>query len=67
VATSVPRSRVHVNCVRLRVLTGGTATLKQSESGIEVGVAAARRHAIDTIVRLEHDGPAAGIAAIHPA
>ena len=53
--------------VRLRVLTGGTATLKQSESGIEVGVAAARRHAIDTIVRLEHDGPAAGIAALHPA
>ena len=36
-------------------------------SGIEVGVAAAQRHAIGTIVRLELDGPAAGIAAIHPA
>ena len=53
--------------IRYSVLTGGTATLKQSESGIEVGVAAPQRHAIDTIVKLELDGPAAGIAAIHPA
>jgi hypothetical protein len=34
------------------------ATVQQSESGIQVSVPAARRHAIDTIVRLELDGPA---------
>jgi len=49
------------------VLTGGKAAIKQSESGIEVSVPAPRRHAIDTIVKLELDGPAAGIAAIPPA
>lgn len=53
--------------VRHSLLTGGSAALKQSESGIEVGVAAPQRHAIDTIVTLELDGPAAGIAALRPA
>jgi alpha-L-fucosidase len=45
--------------VRHSVLTGGSATLRQSESAIEVGVPAAQRHAIDTIVKLELDGPVA--------
>jgi hypothetical protein len=37
--------------------------VKQSESGIQVHVPAAHRHAVDTIVKLELDGPAAGIRA----
>jgi alpha-L-fucosidase len=44
--------------VRHRVLTGGQAVVQQTASGIEVGVAAAQRHAVDTIVKLELDGPA---------
>ena len=44
--------------VRHNLLGGGTATVKQSESGIQVSVPAARRHAIDTIVKLELDGAA---------
>ena len=44
--------------VRHSVLTGGAATVKQSAGGIQVSVPAARRHAIDTIVKLELDGPA---------
>jgi alpha-L-fucosidase len=44
--------------VRHSLLGGGNATVKQSESGIQVSVPAARRHAVDTIVKLELDGPA---------
>jgi alpha-L-fucosidase len=47
--------------VRHRVLTGGQAVVKQTPSGIEVGVVAAQRHAVDTIVKLELDGPARGL------
>jgi alpha-L-fucosidase len=50
--------------VRHNVLTGGEALVQQSGSGIEVRVASARRHAIDTIVKLELDGPARGDAQI---
>jgi alpha-L-fucosidase len=50
--------------VRHVVLTGGRARVKQSDSGIEVQVPADRRHAVDTIVRLELDGPATGIPAL---
>jgi len=53
--------------VRHSVLTGGRAVVKQSESGIEMSVPAERRDAVDTIVKLELDGPASSIAAIHPA
>jgi alpha-L-fucosidase len=52
--------------VRHSVLTGGSAAVKQSEAGIEVRVAAAQRHAVDTIVKLQLDGSAAGIPAIRP-
>jgi hypothetical protein len=41
------------------------ATVQQSESGIQVSVPAARRHAIDTIVRLELDGPASTLPILH--
>jgi alpha-L-fucosidase len=54
------------NVVRSSVLTGGTATVKQSEQGIEVSVAADQRDPIDTIVKLELDGPAAAIPVIKP-
>jgi alpha-L-fucosidase len=52
--------------VRHSVLTGGSAAVKQSETGIEVRVPAAQRHAVDTIVKLQLDGSAAGIPAIRP-
>jgi alpha-L-fucosidase len=44
--------------VRHSVLTGGRADVQQSAAGIQVRVAAAQRHAVDTIVKLELDGPA---------
>ncbi len=49
------------------VLTGGSAVVRQTESAIDVSVPAAQRHAVDTIVRLQLDGPAASIRAIRPA
>jgi alpha-L-fucosidase len=47
--------------VKTSVLSGGEATVKQTDAGIEVGMPAAQRDACDTIVKLELDGPAAGI------
>jgi alpha-L-fucosidase len=44
--------------VRHDLLGGGSATVTQSENGIQVSVPAARRHAVDTVVKLELDGPA---------
>lgn len=43
------------------VLTGGTAQVQQSESGISIAVPQADRQKIDTIISLELDGPAATI------
>jgi alpha-L-fucosidase len=43
-------------------LTGGTATVRQTAERIEIAVPEAHRHSIDTIVALELDGPAAGLA-----
>jgi len=40
------------------LLTGGMATIKQDSSGITISVAAPNRQPIDTIVKLELDGPA---------
>jgi alpha-L-fucosidase len=47
--------------VRATALTGGQAAMKQTPQGIEISVPADRRHAIDTIVKLELDGPASTI------
>ena len=44
--------------MRQSLLGGGSAAVKQTESGIRVSVPAERRHAIDTIVKLELDGSA---------
>ena len=43
------------------VMTGGTATVKQTEYGIEISVPKADRQEIDTIVVLKLDGPAADV------
>ena len=40
------------------VLTGGTATVKQTEAGLEIAVPKVDRQEIDTIVVLELDRPA---------
>ncbi len=44
------------------VLTGGTATIRQTEKSIEISVPKAYRQEIDTIIKLELDGPAGEIA-----
>jgi hypothetical protein len=51
--------------VRHDLMGGASATVKQRESEIEVIVPAGRRHGVDTIVKLELDGPAAGIPVAH--
>lgn len=48
------------------VLTGGTAQVKQTEAGIEVRLPAEGRDALDTIVKLELDGPAKDIPVVMP-
>jgi alpha-L-fucosidase len=50
--------------VKSRVLTGGTASVKQSDSGIEIAVPKSDRQEIDTIVVLELDRPAMEIQPI---
>ncbi|MBN1912114.1 MAG: alpha-L-fucosidase [Pirellulales bacterium] len=44
-----------------RVLTGGTAEVKQTDESITIAVPQADRDPIDTIVALELDGPASGV------
>jgi alpha-L-fucosidase len=46
------------------VLTGGTATVKQTDEAIEISVPKAYRHEIDTIIKLQLDGPAGELAPI---
>jgi alpha-L-fucosidase len=50
--------------VKSRVLTGGTATVKQTNAGLEISVPKADRQEIDTIVALELDRSAIEIAPI---
>ncbi len=50
--------------VKSSLLTGGEATVKQTEAGIEIDVPKSDRQAIDTIVALELDKPAIDIAPI---
>jgi len=44
--------------VSSKVLTGGTATVKQTDGGVAISVPATERQEIDTLVALELDGPA---------
>jgi len=53
--------------VASRVLTGGTASVKQTDAGIAISVPAADRKEIDTIVVLTLDGPAADAKVGHAA
>ncbi len=47
------------------LLTGGTATLKQTEKGIEVHVPSEHRHDLDTIIVLHLDSSAAEMEPLH--
>ncbi len=54
--------------MRSSLLTGtGKARVLQTASGITVSVASSHRGPVDTIVKLELDGPASAIAPIRPA
>ena len=59
---AIPRS-----IVKSTVLSGGECSVKQSAAGIQVSVAQQFRQPVDTIVKLELDGPANTIEAIWPA
>ena len=50
--------------VKSSALTGGEASVKQTETGVEISVPAASRQEIDTIVALELDKPAIELAPI---
>ena len=52
--------------IKHTVLTGGEASVKQTDAGIEVSVPAAQRDALDTIVKLELDASVQNIPAIIP-
>ena len=52
--------------VSSKVLTGGTATVKQTDGGVEISVPATERQELDTIVVLTLDGPASEIKAATP-
>jgi alpha-L-fucosidase len=47
------------------ILTGGTATVGQTDKAIEISVPKAYRREIDTIIKLELDGPAEEIAPMY--
>ena len=49
--------------VAASVVGGGLAEARQTPGGIEIGVAPETRRSIDTVVRLELDGPAGSLAA----
>ncbi len=55
---------IPVKVVGSRVLTGGRASVRQTESGIDISVAEKDRQPADTVVVLELDGPANRIKAV---
>jgi alpha-L-fucosidase len=46
------------------VLTGGTATVRQTDESIEISITKAYRRELDTIIKLDLDGPAGEIAPV---
>lgn len=46
------------------VLTGGTATVKQNKESIEISIPNAYQQELDTIIKLQLDGPASEIAPV---
>ena len=65
-ANTITLPPIRPRIVKHAVLTGGEATVKQTDAGIEVSVPAAQRDALDTIVKLELDAPAKSIPVIKP-
>ncbi len=57
-------SPIDKRIVRHQVLTGGEATVVQSAGGIDVSVPMTQRDPVDTIVKLELDGPAGEIPVV---
>jgi alpha-L-fucosidase len=53
--------------LRASLRTGGMCSVKQSDAGIQVSVPLEWRQPVDTIVKLDLDGPAGSIPAIRPA
>src|SRR5262249_44356173 len=51
--------------VSSHVLTGGKAQVRQTTTGLEISVPEVDRDKLDTIVALELDRPAAGLAAVN--
>jgi alpha-L-fucosidase len=64
VEDSIKLPPISAKVVSSRVLTGGTADVRQTDSGIEISVPEADRQAIDTIVALELDTAANEIPAV---
>ena len=52
--------------VSSKVLTGGTASVKQTGGGVEISIPATERQELDTLVALELDGPAFDAAVPSP-
>ena len=50
--------------VRSRVLTGGKAELRQTEAGLEISLSASDRQPLDTVIALDLDRSALGLAAV---
>ncbi len=63
-ALSLPA--IPAKIVRAVALTGGTATVKQTDEDIEIRLPASDRQAMDTVIALELDRPAAAIPAVAP-
>ncbi len=51
--------------LRSRILGGAKANVRQTEAGLEIEVAPANRHPIDTVVALDIDRDAVGLASIN--
>jgi alpha-L-fucosidase len=54
---------IQAKVVRSRVLTGGTAALRQTEAGVEVSLPASDRQPLDTVIALDLDRSALDLAA----
>lgn len=55
---------INKKIIRSSLLTGGEATVTQTESGVEVIVPRSAQRPIDTIIKLELDGPAMDVPAV---
>ena len=55
---------IQAKVVRSRVLTGGTAELRQTEAGLEISLPASDRQPLDTVIALDLDRSALGLAAL---